>query len=220
MKYCAHCGAELEDGAAVCPRCGAACREISGVPPMLEDRSEAGLNVLSFLAPLVGLILYLIYRGSMPCRARGIKKAGLLGLGLSRLAAPASAGTGEPVPSGGSGGGTSASALHGDFILRVVEVTVFHYLETRGFFEELVALFCHFQDAVVFHVLAQVAGYDGLAQDSVPELFTLVLSAAEEFELVVLVGGDFFCLFSLQYVADVIVGEVLLASKDDFERVA
>ena len=34
----------------------------------------------------------------------------VLGLGLSRLAAPASAGTGEPVPSGGSGGGTSASA--------------------------------------------------------------------------------------------------------------
>lgn len=85
MKYCAHCGAELEDGAAECPRCGAACREISGVPPMLEDRSEAGLNVLSFLAPLVGLILYLIYRGNMPCRARGIKKAGLLGLGLSVL---------------------------------------------------------------------------------------------------------------------------------------
>lgn len=74
MKYCTHCGAELEDGAAVCPRCGAACREISGVPPMLEDRSEAGLNVLSFLAPLVGLILYLIYRGSMPCRARGISR--------------------------------------------------------------------------------------------------------------------------------------------------
>lgn len=85
MKYCTHCGAEPEDGAAVCPRCGAACREISGVPPMLEDRSEAGLNVLSFLAPLVGLILYLIYRGSMPCRARGIKKVGLLGLGLSVL---------------------------------------------------------------------------------------------------------------------------------------
>ena len=42
-------------------------------------------RVLSFLAPLVGLILYLIYRGSMPCRARGIKKAGLLGLGLSVL---------------------------------------------------------------------------------------------------------------------------------------
>ena len=34
----------------------------------------------------------------------------VLGLGLSRLAAPASAGTGEPVPSGGSGGGTNASA--------------------------------------------------------------------------------------------------------------
>ena len=82
------------------------------------------------------------------------------------------------------------------------------------------AFFGHFQDAVVLHVLAQVAGYDGLAQDSVPELFTLVLSAAEEFELVVLVGGDFFCLFSLQYVADVIVGEVLLAGKDDFELVA
>ncbi len=74
MKYCAHCGAELEDGAAVCPRCGAACREISEVPPMLEDRSEAGLNVLSFLAPLVGLILYLIYRGNCPAGQGGSRR--------------------------------------------------------------------------------------------------------------------------------------------------
>lgn len=41
---------------------------------MLEDRSEAGLNVLSFLAPLVGLILYLIYRGNCPAGQGGSRR--------------------------------------------------------------------------------------------------------------------------------------------------
>ena len=58
--------------------------------------------------------------------------------------------------------------MHGDFVLGFVEVAVFHDLEADGIVDKLAALFRYLQDTVVFDILAQVAGNDGLLYDRTP----------------------------------------------------
>ena len=75
MKYCSYCGNELVDAAVVCPRCGRA------VPIPLDhpDTPSVGLCILGFFIPLVGLILYLVFRENTPIRAGAIGKWALIG---------------------------------------------------------------------------------------------------------------------------------------------
>lgn len=44
-----------------------------------QDQNSTGLNVLSFLIPLIGLILYLVYQKEQPIKAAGIGKWALIG---------------------------------------------------------------------------------------------------------------------------------------------
>lgn len=76
MKYCATCGAELQDNAVVCPKCG--CMTADFKQTILEDKSSIGLNVLSFLIPLIGLILYLVYIDEQPIKAKACGKWALI----------------------------------------------------------------------------------------------------------------------------------------------
>ena len=55
MKYCNNCGKEVDDNAVICPSCGCAVASKN----VEVDKPSTGLNILSFLIPLVGLILYL-----------------------------------------------------------------------------------------------------------------------------------------------------------------
>lgn len=74
MKYCSHCGKQIMDEAVVCPNCGCATENYSQ-----EDAPSTGLNVLSFFFPLIGLILYCVYAGKAPKKAKGIGKWALIG---------------------------------------------------------------------------------------------------------------------------------------------
>ena len=76
MKYCSQCGKELVDEAVVCPNCG--CAVQAPVNPQ-EDKPSTGLNILAFLFPLVGLILYLCFQKTTPVRAKAIGKWALIG---------------------------------------------------------------------------------------------------------------------------------------------
>lgn len=78
MKFCSHCGKEIMDAAVVCPHCGCAVEPANNEP----DVSSAGLNVLSLLIPLVGLILYLVYHDKEPNKAKTIGKFALIGVGI------------------------------------------------------------------------------------------------------------------------------------------
>lgn len=62
MKYCNNCGKEVSDNAVVCPFCGCAVASKN----VEVDKPSTGLNILSFLIPLVGLILYLSWQNSTP----------------------------------------------------------------------------------------------------------------------------------------------------------
>ena len=65
MKYCNNCGKEVSDNAVVCPFCGCAVASKN----VEVDKPSTGLNILSFLIPLVGLILYLSWQNSTPIKA-------------------------------------------------------------------------------------------------------------------------------------------------------
>ena len=96
MKYCRNCGAQMDDESVYCQNCGAnngteeygnnqqvndssfdnINTNIHSVP---SDGSNTGFNVLSFFFPLVGLILYLSWKNSLPLRAKGCGKWALIG---------------------------------------------------------------------------------------------------------------------------------------------
>ena len=81
MKYCSHCGKEIVDEAVVCPGCG--CGVAGGVKANpATDVPNMGLNIISFLIPIVGLILYILYHENAPTKAKEIGKWALIGFVL------------------------------------------------------------------------------------------------------------------------------------------
>ena len=77
MKICNNCGIQVPDDSQFCPNCGQA---ITSAPiSVKEDKPSAGLNILAFLFPLVGLILYLVQKKDTPVRAKKIGKWALIG---------------------------------------------------------------------------------------------------------------------------------------------
>lgn len=73
MKYCQNCGAQLDEKAVVCPKCGVpvAGATMSGVtpPPNAEPKPSAGWGFLGFFFPIVGWILYFVFHKETPKRA-------------------------------------------------------------------------------------------------------------------------------------------------------
>ena len=106
MKYCTYCGTQVEDNVQFCPNCGAkqstnnanstsgersffeehafgnsngAYGAFSSNDPLVTERSR-GITVLSFVFPLVGLILWLMWRYTKPGKATSAAKGGLAAL--------------------------------------------------------------------------------------------------------------------------------------------
>ena len=75
MKYCSTCGKQIEDEAIICIHCG--CLTSNKV--IEEDKNNPGFNVLAFLIPIVGMILYFAWKNEKPIRANGIGAAALGG---------------------------------------------------------------------------------------------------------------------------------------------
>ena len=71
MKYCSQCGKELVDEAVVCPNCGCA---VQAPVNQQEDKPSTVLNILAFLFPVIGLILFLCFQKTTPVRAKAIGK--------------------------------------------------------------------------------------------------------------------------------------------------
>lgn len=69
--FCKNCGKEVDDKAVVCVNCGVATSE-DGLNP--DDKPSIGLNILSFLIPLVGLVLYFAIKKQTPNKAQSLIK--------------------------------------------------------------------------------------------------------------------------------------------------
>lgn len=69
--FCKNCGKEIDDNAYVCPYCGVKVeRETAATKADADSGSKAGWGILSFLIPIVGLILFLVWKEERPKTAK------------------------------------------------------------------------------------------------------------------------------------------------------
>lgn len=91
--FCEKCGKEIMDEAFVCPHCGCATsnykQPISAqyvqtptAPVVSNEPANVGLNILSFLIPLVGFIMAAVYWNSKPNVAKGCLKWAIVSVGI------------------------------------------------------------------------------------------------------------------------------------------
>ncbi len=76
--YCRKCGKELDDEAVICPYCG--CSTSGG---KANDSKSMGYAVLGFFLPVVGFILWLVWKDEYPLRASSCGKGALVSVILS-----------------------------------------------------------------------------------------------------------------------------------------
>ncbi len=67
--YCKYCGSQIDDNAYVCPHCGVKQVDDS-YHPAEDDAPSVGFGILGFLIPIVGLILYAVWRKDYPKKSR------------------------------------------------------------------------------------------------------------------------------------------------------
>ncbi len=75
MMYCENCGAEISKEAYVCPKCGVKVKKDQDE----NDIPNTGLNILSLFIPLVGIILYFVWKNNTPKKAKSILTFALIG---------------------------------------------------------------------------------------------------------------------------------------------
>ncbi len=95
MAQCSSCGNPIPDGLAACPSCGAAINSNEVVQDQpLQGGNAAGTHAairmssiivgcISFLIPIVGLVLYLIWWKKNPQRARFAIIGAVVGIAFS-----------------------------------------------------------------------------------------------------------------------------------------
>ena len=82
MAFCKSCGAEIPDNSTFCPKCGAPVGSAPVTPVQDDDTPSIGLNILAFIIPLVGIILYFFYREKTPNKAKEILKWALISMAI------------------------------------------------------------------------------------------------------------------------------------------
>ena len=100
LIQCKECGAMVSDQAENCPKCGSpiaknssvgqqpAYQQVTPTQPSYQttdpqDAPNGGLNVLSLFFPLVGWILYFVYKDKTPIKAKSCAKFAWIGFAIS-----------------------------------------------------------------------------------------------------------------------------------------
>ncbi|MBO5925123.1 MAG: zinc ribbon domain-containing protein [Clostridia bacterium] len=76
--YCQHCGQEVREEAVVCIHCGCAIN-VANQSPKEEDKEDKLLAEVSFMIPIVGLIIYCTNIDEKPIMAKHCGKFALYG---------------------------------------------------------------------------------------------------------------------------------------------
>ncbi len=79
--YCRHCGQEIDDQAVICPHCGVATQATTPV----IDSGGIGWGILGCCIPIVGLILWLVWKDTKPKTAKALGIGALVSVGISIL---------------------------------------------------------------------------------------------------------------------------------------
>ena len=77
MKHCKFCGKQISDYADICMHCGKYQhkREQNS-----NDGSSAGIAILGFLIPFIGFLMWLVWKPTLPLKARSAGKGALIGI--------------------------------------------------------------------------------------------------------------------------------------------
>lgn len=76
MAFCKKCGAQIDDQAVVCPKCGVA----QGAGMSTSDSGEILWGLLGCCIPLVGLILFLVWKDTKPKTSKAAGIGALVGV--------------------------------------------------------------------------------------------------------------------------------------------
>lgn len=79
MAFCKTCGKEVNENQAVCLSCGASLE----TKPAVIDNGGFGWSLLGFCFPLIGLILYLVWKDEKPITSLAVGKGALISVILS-----------------------------------------------------------------------------------------------------------------------------------------
>ena len=66
MAFCKNCGAQIDDNAVACTSCGAS----QSTAPAGVDKGGFGWGLLGWCVPIVGLILFLVWKDTKPKTAK------------------------------------------------------------------------------------------------------------------------------------------------------
>ena len=66
MAFCKNCGREIDDRAVICPNCGVGQKEV----PTVVDNGGFLWGLLGCCVPIVGLVLFLIWKDTKPKTAK------------------------------------------------------------------------------------------------------------------------------------------------------
>ncbi len=87
--YCYKCGQEVDENSRFCPYCGTQLEQptqhmnYSSEQMNANDAPSGGFAFLSFLFPIVGLILFLIWNNQYPLKARSCLKGLIAGVAFN-----------------------------------------------------------------------------------------------------------------------------------------
>ena len=84
MKFCPDCGSSIEQNQDVCLKCG---NILLGKKVVVKDEGGFLYGLISFCIPIVGLILFLVWRDDKPKTSRTVGIAALVGFLLNLLSA-------------------------------------------------------------------------------------------------------------------------------------
>ena len=79
MAYCKNCGQQIDDAAVICPHCGV---PQSNTPPVV-DNGGFGWGLLGCCIPIVGLVLFLVWKDTKPKTAKAAGIGALVSVGIA-----------------------------------------------------------------------------------------------------------------------------------------
>lgn len=87
MAFCKNCGQEITDNAVNCPNCGTATQNQTNVTTTNTNDDKGGFlwGALGCCIPIVGLILFLVWKSDKPQTAKSVGIGAIVGAVLTLL---------------------------------------------------------------------------------------------------------------------------------------
>ena len=76
--YCKNCGDIIDDQAVICPKCGVSQKN----EPQIVDNGGFGWGLLGCCIPVVGLVLFLVWKDTKPKTAKAAGIGALVSVGI------------------------------------------------------------------------------------------------------------------------------------------